>query len=46
MSKREIVQLGNEVLRQTAKIVDDIGSSEIQQVIKDLLCTLEGTSGV
>lgn len=46
MSQREIVQLGSDALRQVAKFVDDIHSSEIQQVIKDLLCTLEGTSGV
>ncbi|NOQ16160.1 MAG: peptide deformylase [Methyloprofundus sp.] len=46
MSKREIAQLGNEALRQTAKLVDDLDSSEIQQVITDLLCTLQGTSGV
>ncbi|MDC9727951.1 MAG: peptide deformylase [Methyloprofundus sp.] len=46
MSIREIAQLGNDALRIVAEQVADINAPEIQQVINDLLCTLEDTSGV
>jgi len=46
MTVREIIQLGNDILRIPAKIVDDIHSAEVKRVISDLLCTLDSTSGV
>ncbi len=46
MTIREIAQLGNDILRIVAKPVDDVNSPVIQQVINDLICTLESTSGV
>ena len=46
MTIREIAQLGNDILRVAAKPVEDIKSLATQQVINDLVCTLESTSGV
>jgi len=46
MTVREIAQLGDEILRVPAKLVEDYESAEIKRVIDDLLCTLESTQGV
>jgi len=46
MTVREIAQLGDEILRVPAKLVEDYESAEIKRVIDDLLCTLESTEGV
>jgi peptide deformylase len=42
----EIAQLGAEVLRQIAVVVDDVHSAEIQQIILDMQTTLSATEGV
>jgi len=46
MTIREIAQLGDEILRVPAKLVEHYDSVEIKQVIDDLLCTLNSTQGV
>lgn len=46
MTVRDITQLGAPALRLTAKRVEDINSREIRELISDLFCTLENTSGV
>jgi peptide deformylase len=46
MSIQKIAQLGDDILRQPAKVVDNINRDDIQQVITDLLCTLKSTHGV
>jgi len=46
MTIREIAQLGDEILRVPAKLVEHYDSAEIKQVIDDLLCTLGSTQGV
>lgn len=43
---REIAQLGMDVLRYKAEKVQDIHSTEVQQIISDLLTTLADTDGV
>jgi len=43
---REIAQLGMDALRYKAKKVQDMHSTEIQQLISDLLTTLADTNGV
>lgn len=43
---KSIAQLGNVVLRQTATWVDNIQSTEIQQIIDDLLSTVAEAGGV
>jgi peptide deformylase len=42
----EIAQLGANVLRQTAVIVPDVHSTDIQRLIKDMHTTLSATEGV
>jgi peptide deformylase len=42
MSRREILQLGNPVLWQPARRVDDSAATEIQTIIRDLSDTLAG----
>jgi len=47
MSKlREISQLGNPVLRQTAQPIEDISHPDIQKLIDDLLTTVIAANGV
>jgi peptide deformylase len=42
----EIAQLGANVLRQTAAVVPDVKSADIQQLINDMQSTLSATEGV
>ncbi len=43
---REIAQLGNEVLRKTAKVVENIQAVDILTVIEDMQATLAVSDGV
>ncbi|MBD2096740.1 peptide deformylase [Trichocoleus sp. FACHB-591] len=43
---RAIAQLGNPVLRQQAQAVDEIQDQQLQQLIDDLLLTVEKSNGV
>lgn len=43
---REIAQLGADVLRQQAAVVQDINLPEMQQIITDMQTTLASTNGV
>lgn len=45
MAEREIVKVGNEILRQKAKKVLQVGTEEIA-LLQDLKDTLEATTGV
>ncbi|MGR9043985.1 MAG: peptide deformylase [Gammaproteobacteria bacterium] len=45
-SVRSIVQLGAQVLRQTAKTVDDVSSDNVKTIAVALFETLAGTQGV
>ncbi len=44
--KLSIIQLGNPILRQKAKLVQDIYSASIQKLIDDLLITVTDANGV
>ncbi|MEO1761688.1 MAG: peptide deformylase [Cyanobacteria bacterium J06629_18] len=44
--KLSIIQLGNPILRQTAKPVKQIDSANIQKLIDDLLTTISDANGV
>lgn len=44
--KRDIIQLGDEVLRRQADTVTDVHSPEVKQVIADMKATLADSSGV
>ncbi len=44
--QREIAELGNPVLRQKAKNVEDISETEIQELIDDLIITASEANGV
>ena len=43
---RNVHQLGSEVLRVVAKVVDDVNSKETQELIDDLILTCRATQGV
>jgi peptide deformylase len=42
----EVIQLGNPILRQQAKPIDNIGDERIQRLIDDLIATATKASGV
>ena len=42
----QIAQLGNTILRETAKPIENIQSQEIQDLISDMITTLEDSGGV
>ena len=42
----EIAELGNPILREKAKEVENIGDSEIQKLIEDMLLTVDKVNGV
>ena len=44
--KLSIIQLGNPILRQKAKLVEQVNSDDIQKLIDDLLTTVSDANGV
>jgi peptide deformylase len=46
MTKSEIALLGEPVLKRIAQPIDDVTSTEIQQLADQMLFTLEGSNGV
>lgn len=44
--KLSVIQLGNPILRQKAKFVEDIHAKNIQKLIDDLLVTMNDANGV
>lgn len=46
MAVRKVIQAGNPILREKSKIVSDIGSEKIQEIIKDLVDSMRNNHSI